>query len=236
MILTAKQKAVLRTFMESYSFPCVTYDFERCAEHTHSDMLGVERAIQAQLISSRLGDVKDGLSNALYWGYANYGFRRMRVCKFRNGVSRTQLKEVVEIMSERRTLCPSNVARCKLPQFSGIAFVSKVLMFLDPSRFVVLDSKIASLREVATDSLFSDLSVSTTIRPTKSNDAVYENWCQFYIRVGQELGVRAVDVERGRFQMVQSGMGEQAADMCRSHRVCLDGLAAGGNEQAVVGI
>ena len=58
--------------MENYSFPCVTYDFERCAEHTHSDMLGVESVIQAQLTSSRLGDVKDGLSNVPCWGYANY--------------------------------------------------------------------------------------------------------------------------------------------------------------------
>ena len=217
MLLTAKQKAEFRSAMESYSFPCVTYDFERCAEHRHPDMLGVEGLIQAQLTSSRLGDVKDGLSNVLYWGYANYGFRRTRVCKFRNGVSRSQLKKVVDTMSERRWLCPSNIARCKLPQFSGIAFVSKVLMFFDPSRFVVLDSKIASLRDVVTDSLFSDLSVSTTIRPTKSNDAVYENWCQFCIRVAQELRVRAVDVERGIFQMVQAGMREQAADMCRSH-------------------
>lgn len=217
MLLTDKQKAVLRSSMQRYSFPRVTYDFERCAEHTHSDMLGVEGVIRAQLTSSRLDDVKDGLSNVLYWGYANYGFRRTRVCKFRNGVSRIQLKKVVDTMSKRESLSPSNMARCKLPQFSGIAFVSKVLMFLDPNGYVVLDSKIASLREVMTDSLFSDLSVSTTIRPTKSNDAVYENWCQFCIRVGQELRVRAVDVERGIFQLVQSGMREQAADMCRSH-------------------
>lgn len=203
--------------MESYSYPCVTYDFERCAEQTHNDMFGVESVIHAQLTSSRLDDIKDGLSNVLYWGYANYGFQRTRVCKFRNGVSRSQLKEVVDIMSERHLLCPSNIAQCKLPQFSGIAFVSKVLMFLDPSGFVVLDSKIVSLREVVTDSLFSGLSVSTTIRPTKSNDAVYEKWCQFCIRVGQELGVRAVDIERGIFQMVQAGVCEQAADMCRSH-------------------
>ena len=146
------------------------------------------------------------------------------MCKFRNGVSRSQWKEVVDTMSERRPLCPSNIARCKLPEFSGVAFVSKVLMFLDPSGFVVLDSKIASLREVATDSLFSDLSVSTTIQPTKSDDAVYENWCQFCIRVGQELGVRAVDVERGIFQVVRSGMCEQALTCAdRNDSVWMDG-------------
>ena len=215
MLLTSEQNKLLRRFIKRYSYPCVTYDFMRRRECAHRNMMIVERVIHRQLISSRLDTVKDGLSNVLYWGHARAGYRGTRVCKFREGISTAQLEDFVTLLREQDSLCPSDIRRCNLPQFSGLAFISKMLMFSDPERFVVLDSKIASLREVDSNSLFAKLVVSTTIRPTKYNDRIYDRWCRSCMRVGEQLGVRGVDVERSIFHMVESGRRVQASNICR---------------------
>ena len=215
MLVTSEQEELLRRFMQSYSYPCVTYDFIRRKGTEHRNMGIVESVIRRQLRSSRLDTVKDGLSNVLYWGHARAGYRGTRVCKFREGVSRAKLEDFVTLLREQDSLCPSDIRRCNLPEFSGLAFISKILMFYHPERFVVLDSKIASLREVGSNTLFAKLVVSTTIRPTKDNDKIYYRWCQFCVLVGKELEVRGVDVERGIFHMVESGMCAQAANICR---------------------
>ena len=38
------------------------------------------------------------------------------------------------------------IKNLKMPQFSGMSFISKVLMFLNPANFCVLDQQIARLR------------------------------------------------------------------------------------------
>ncbi len=215
--LTDNQSKNLKRAICCYSFPFVTCDFKNGQERVHDSMNGVEKVIHEQLTSGDSTIVKDGLSNVLYWGYATAGYRHNRVSKFRHEVSATQLNAVIHLFHEPMSLCPSKVACCGLPQFSRVSFISKTLMFLDPRRFVVLDTKIASLRNVRRGTLFDDLKASTTIRATGGNDSVYEAWCCFCVQVGEELGVRAVDVERGIFQMVQWGMRKHAADICTRH-------------------
>lgn len=217
MHLTDDQTKNLERAIRCYSFPFVTYDFKNNRERVHDGMNGVEKVIHEQLTSGDQTIVKDGLSNVLYWGFATAGYRDRRVSKLRHGVSATQLNEIIRLFREPRVLCPSMVGRCRLPQFSGVSFISKTLMFLDPRQFVVLDSKIASLRHVRRGTPFDDLKASTTIRASRGNDSVYEAWCCYCVQVGEELGVRAVDVERGLFQMVQWGMGKSAADICTRH-------------------
>ena len=51
------------------------------------------------------------------------------------------------------------------------------------------------------------------------NVDVYREWCQFCVNVAQtypELNARAVDVERGIYQMVRQGRLAGAAEIVRS--------------------
>ena len=238
MRLTHEQTTNLERAMCCYSYPFVTWDCKNHQERVHDGMTGVEKVIHEQLTSGDSTIVKGGLLNVLYWGYATTGFRDFRVKEFEDKVTTPQLNKVIGLFREPRSVCPSGMGDFGIPQFSGVSFISKALMFLDPRRFVVLlrnnrcfchdhaglrpggelDSKIASLRQVRSGTLFDGLTATTTIRASRGNDTVYEAWCRFCVQVGEELGVRAVDVERGIFQMVQWGMRKHAADICARPR------------------
>ena len=51
-----------------FSFPKVTFDFRNSQRTQHENMRGVEECIGALLSHEDQVDVKDGLSNVLYWG------------------------------------------------------------------------------------------------------------------------------------------------------------------------
>ena len=94
----------LRQAAAEYSFPAKTYDFTEETESEHREMSSVERLIRAQLTSEDRSQVKDGLSNVLYWGYARRrGIRTHRVRRFREEVTADQLGAFVEC--RRRSAC-----------------------------------------------------------------------------------------------------------------------------------
>ena len=98
----------------------------------------------------------------------------------------------------------------KLPEY-GLAFITKTFMFLDPERFVALDSKIHKLREYP-QTIFANL--DNHLNLTQNNVDVYQQWCELCVRIANEypdLNARAVDVERGIYQMVQDGQTQDAA-------------------------
>ena len=69
---TSDYASALCAAIREYDFPTVTCDFDAGEkEIRHADMGGVEDRIRGLLISSSRKQVKDGLSNVLYWGYAN---------------------------------------------------------------------------------------------------------------------------------------------------------------------
>ena len=74
-----------------FSFPKVTFDFRNSQRTQHEDMRGVEKCIGALLSHEDPVDVKDGLSNVLYWGYARQQGRRRghKVRTFRNMMKST---------------------------------------------------------------------------------------------------------------------------------------------------
>lgn len=207
---------VLEQAIQDYDFPCVTFDFASQRELENPTMREVETEIRSQLLAESIEAVKDGLSNVLYWGYARTGYGPTRVKRFRDNVWDAELARAGEVFREMSGPGVRQIARLHLPEFSGLSFTSKVRMFLDPINYVVLDLKLANLEvDSHTHILHQIHAYSSTIRVTKHNEAVYEQWSQLCRRIAIEYfsyaALRAVDVERGIFHLVQAGSGREAA-------------------------
>ena len=230
--------------VEAYDFPAVTYDFNygieinRCeSDPTHEVkkrrecMREVEKTIGAQLLCEDIDVVKDGLSNVLYWGFATQKGRQIdRVHIFRNKVKDFQInrfKSVVRNLSGPRLASIRGRVNNKndnMPQFTMMPFVSKVMMFLDPVNFPVLDMKLAE--EFSQSESFPPLryltfkkkaefgkKADTSIRITEYNENVYENWASWCLETATKVSshsnspckdLRAVDVERAIYQIAKS--------------------------------
>jgi hypothetical protein len=220
MPLSQTQQSALVDAMRRYDFPCVTYDFVNRREKTHDSMKGVEMEIRGQLLADRADGVRAGLANVLYWGYARIGYRDRRVKQFQEQVTDQQLVEARSLFRRLRGPGVCDIKRVGLPQFSGLSFVSKVRMFLDPCNYVVLDQKLVKLRDQTIRTIFCDVTFprwATSIPINKPNEEVYERWCQLCRRIASEYlqmsGYRAVDVERGIFQMVAGNNALRAAEI-----------------------
>lgn len=224
--------ALLCKTVQAYSFPAVTFDFVNNRECRHrdmrgiDDMRGVEKHVHELLCSADPGDVRDGLSNVLYWGWAQArGLQRVRVAAFRGGLPAaddrlTGFTELVRSMPQsaaERLLALKDLA---LPQFTQMSFTTKILMFLDPNGYPVLDLKLA--RAYGQQDGFpplQDLTVRTSIPITASNGTCYEQWAYWCRSIAARVngasgspcrGLRAVDVERALFVLADSGQMDQA--------------------------
>ena len=207
--------ALLCEAIRDYNFPAVTYDFTEEKELHHDSMLAVEQYIGALLRSKDLSAVKDGLSNVLYWGYAQQpGRRDFKVSDFRKTIPDPERDPKLDqfaqlIRSGRPGLV--NIKKRQLCQFSQISFVSKILMVLDPTRYPVLDLKIANAFAKSSFLPLQNLTFAQGgIRITERNATAYDTWacwCRDIATVVNEApvspcrGVRAVDVERALFTL-----------------------------------
>ena len=125
-------------------FPTVAYDFRKSCELYHGDMAAVEVYIGKRLRAREAEAVKEGLANVLYWGYANSPGRRVhRVEKFLQDVSERMVDDFIAVVESQGTPGLFDIKKIGLPQFSGMSFVTKIIMFLNPDRHPVLDMKIA---------------------------------------------------------------------------------------------
>ena len=227
--------ALLCEAISDYDFPAVTYDFTEEKPLHHDNMLAVEQYIGTLLRSKDVSAVKDGLSNVLYWGYAQQpGRGDFKVSDFRKTIPdperEPKLDQFAQLMRSGRSdlFNIKKIKELKLRQFSQISFVSKILMFLDPTRYPVLDLKIAKAFAKSSFLPLQNLTFTTSGIPiTKRNAIAYDTWacwCREIATVVNEApvsrcrGVRAVDVERALFTLADS----QAMDRAR---VLLDGPA-----------
>ena len=182
--------ALLCGALELYSFPPVTFDFESKRERRngakvrpHEAMRGVEKCVGQLMRSPDPGAVRDGLSNVLYWGWAQKpGRQRDRVGVFRDRVQPNDPRldrfmnfvQSVPRASQSAAEQLRALERLKLPQFSRMSFTTKILMFLDPSCFAVLDLKIAGAAKQCGFPFMQGLKIDSGIRITKANAACYE--------------------------------------------------------------
>lgn len=211
MPLTGEQIAFFREAIIGYSFPAVYYDFQENRKVQASSMADVEHAISGQLCSVHAEDVKNGLANILYWGYANVGYRDIRVEGLNNNITIGQIKAFQALLANGRTPTMAEIKTIHIPQYSGMSFLSKVLMFLNPTHYCVLDKQIARLRTENSPKALNQLSFGpkeTQIRISSHNEAIYNCWCAECLEVSTTYyggEYRVVDIERGFFHLIQQG-------------------------------
>lgn len=167
-----------------YEFPPVTFDFEGRLERRHGAevrrceaMRRVEKRVGQQMCSRNPGAVRDGLSNVLYWGWAQRpGRQRNRVSAFRDRIQPNDPRLVRFMNFVHSTPRTSQSAaerlhalkQLKLPQFSQVSFTTKILMFLDPNRFAVPDLKIARVAKRCGFPFMQELKIYTGIPITRA--------------------------------------------------------------------
>ena len=211
MPLTGEQIAFFRDAIMGYSFPAVYYDFHENREVQASSMADVEHVISGQLRSVHTEGVKNGLANILYWGFANVGFRDIRVEDLNNNITIGQIRTFQALLANVRTPTMGEIKTIHIPQYSGMSFLSKVLMFLCPTHYCVLDRQIARLRTEDSPKALSQLSFGPRekqIRISSHNEAVYNCWraeCLAVSTAYYEGEYRVVDIERGFFHLIQQG-------------------------------
>ncbi len=207
MTLTPQQISRLEDAIVDYDFPRVFFDFQSGREVRASSMADVEDAICQLLRSAVTEDVRDGLANVIYWGYAQIGYRDRRVRRFRAEITTEHLGRLQALLVGGGPVSLVTLARLRLPEFSGISFISKVLAFLDPGRYCVLDKQLLKLAATPGSRALHRVVVRTQIPVTAKNEVAYDAWraeCAGLSKQYFSDRYRVVDVERGFFQLVQS--------------------------------
>lgn len=211
MPLTENQTASLCAAIRGYSFPAVYYDFQRNREVRAPIMADVENVINDQLRSAHAEDVRHGLANILYWGYANVGYRNTRVVDLNSNITMGQIQAFQALVANGRVPTMAEIRAIRIPQYSGMSFLSKVLMFLNPTEYCVLDRQITRLRTMNSPKALSELSFGPKemqIRVSRHNEAVYDCWRGECLEISATYFVnryRVVDIERGFFHLIQRG-------------------------------
>lgn len=207
MPLNGRQVTQLDEAISRYAFPFVYFDFAKNAEVQATDMRTVEASIRGMLTSQDVELVRDGLANVLYWGYAQIAYGNVRVSRFRKNASLSQLAGFHKLVQVHEVPTLSQVLRVRMPEYSGISFISKILAFLDPGRYCVLDQQLAKLGKGSGDRALHRLSMGTRISVTSHNELAYDAWRAECAEISARYfggRHRVVDVERGFFQLVQA--------------------------------
>ena len=222
--------AVLCEALGGYDFPKVTWSFRRARETRHESMSSVEERVGELLRSGDPGTIRDGLSNVLYWGHARQpGRRDFKVRDFRDAVREDDpslggFAEFARSLEQPPAAAGRSgllaVRRLRLRQFGQISFASKILMFLDPTRFPVLDLKIAGAFANGGFPPLAGLRFGPGGIPiTRSNAGAYDDWARWCGSIAGLVNrepasprrdLRTVDVERALFKLVDSGTLDKA--------------------------
>jgi hypothetical protein len=206
MPLDRQQAVELEAAVARYGFPPVYFDFGAGVEVRAENMRTVEAEIREMLTSAEIPHVRDGLSNVIYWGYAQMRYRDVRVKRFRDTCVDDQLRSFRALIGAGETVGLIALKQLNLPEFSGISFLSKILAFLDPVHHCVLDKQLLKLATVSGNRALHRVSARTQIPVTASNERAYRAWCEECANVSDHYYVgryRVVDVERGFFQLLQ---------------------------------
>lgn len=215
MPLHDEQIKMLQAAVKEYNFPAAHYDFKQNRPILNLSIRDLEDRIHKQLLSQEINDIKDGLSNILYWGYSQMGgLAPVRVNRFRKKVSPLQLEKASRVFSGTPQPTVLSIAELKLPEFSQLSFVSKVRMFLDPVGSAALDQQIMKMTVHSDCPVLSSIKkYPTSIPVTQHNALAYENWCNHLAAIiyTYQLKVRVADLERGFFHLIQNGRTDKAA-------------------------
>lgn len=206
MALTKNQIKDLESAISNYKFPAVYFDFKSQTELKAADLCKLEPIIRGMLLSRDLETTKYGLANVIYWGNANAGYQKYRTQKFLDTVSTDQIKSFQSLVLNNHTPTLKEIRLLKMPQFSGISFISKVIMFINPKDYCVLDLLLARMQIVQSSKAIPKLKIGTQIATTNNNCDMYLAWCTECRQISNTYfngKYRAVDIERGFFFLIQ---------------------------------
>ena len=208
-MLTSKQINTLQKSICGYSFLAIYYDFASHVERNAGNMRNLEAIILNMLTSQKQQQVKYGLANIIYWGNANAGYQKNRTCKFLNNMTAAQLQKFQSIVANRKMPSLQEIKKIDMPQYSGISFISKILMFLGPKQYCVLDFSIAKLaNHSGTKAIYNLKNYATQLPVTTHNCKIYYQWCNECQKISNQYysgKYRVVDIERGFFNLIQNG-------------------------------
>lgn len=208
MALMWEQVRLLEQAVKAYGFPLDYFDFQSGQGQVAPHVSHLEAVIHAQLTSACPDEIAAGLGNIIYWGNSTAGYRNDRFGRFRSQIPAFAPHEDWRALLRAGMPSLLDIKRLKYPGYSGVSFISKVLMFLDPDHHCVLDLRISKLsrpgraRPRALDGLKS---YPTLIPATRHNQTVYDAWraeCRQISACYFEGRYRAADIERGLFQLL----------------------------------
>lgn len=208
MPLTQQQIDTLEDSIIGYAFPAIYFDFVKNTQINAGNMRALENAIFKMLISPHQQKTLHGLANIIYWGNANAGYQQYRVNRFLNGVTTHQIKQFQGMIVNGNIPTLRQIKNLRMPQYSGISFISKIVAFLNPAQFCVLDLLLARLGNVPGTKAIHSLSFTTQVGITANNSASYCQWCSECQAISNQYyngQYRVVDVERGFFNLIQNG-------------------------------
>lgn len=219
MALTELQVKNFGNAINAYAFPATYYDFIKNIPIHAAGMASVESAIGNMLLSSNPDIAKQGLANVLYWGYAQIGFGPTRVDRFWNGVTSEQIHSYQELAAAHPLPTLRQLRDVGMPEYSGISFLSKILMFLNPTEYCVLDLQLAKLSLASGSRALHNLKFTTTIGVTQHNQRIYNQWREECLAISKTYfngRYRVVDIERGFFYLIQSNKVLEAQEIYTS--------------------
>lgn len=213
MSLSNEQIDAFEQSIINYAFPAIYYDFPTQTQVLAKNMNEIELNIKHQLLSKNPVLVKFGLANVVYWGNANAGYQMHRTNKFLNEIDNQQLTQFQKLVQGGNIPTLNEIKALKMPQFSGISFVSKIITFLNPASYCVLDLLISRLAVLPGSKSLNTLKITTQIAINTNNVLAYYMWCSECLEISKayyESRYRAVDIERGFFSLIQNNKLEYA--------------------------
>ena len=209
-MLMQQQINILQTAINGYNFPAVYFNFASNVATNAGNMLALESVISKMLRSSQKQQVKHGLANIIYWGNSSkkrVSCRDFRVNRFLNKVTDSKLQRFKDMVANGETPTLRQIKDIKMPEYSGVSFISKIVTFLDPAKYCVLDFRIAELRNHSGKKAIDNLKINKTqIKVTTNNCKQYDQWCKECQMINEEYyddeQYRAVDIERGFFHLI----------------------------------
>jgi hypothetical protein len=211
--LSATQIQDLEHAIRTYSFPLYYFDYalpKHLNPQIATGITQLELLIKAQLLSSMPSDIARGLGNIIYWGNATAGYRYSRFAKFNSLIGSFAPYTTFNGLVSGGIPSLTALKQLGLPSYSNISFVSKILMFLNPWDYCVLDLQISKLKKSgrSTSRALDRLTIYPTSIPiTRANEQVYDLWrseCRHISSTYYGGTYRVADVERGFFQLIKS--------------------------------
>lgn len=217
MALNSKQIEQFSSAIHPSHFPSIYCDFVTGQSIKAATVNEVEDAIRKLLLSSSTQDVKHGLANIIYWGYADVVYRDQRVSHFLERVNDDVIHVFQHLLQTQDTLNLILLRNIHLPDYSGMSSLSKILTFLNPQDYCVLDAPLAQLKAVPNRALHQlTFQTGRQVAVTQNNQDTYDQWRAECAAISQKYFAgkyRAVEIERGFSYLIQNEASETAKEI-----------------------